>query len=328
MLRAVLTSDGVDDPRARESLVQGAHGTLTVPVPPAALDGALRGARLGHSHLLGATPVSGGSINEAVRLRTTAGDFFLKWHPGIGSEIFRMEAEGLEALAASRTVTVPGVVARSSNGDDVPWILLEWVKEGMPSRSSWRGLGRSLAGLHRSWSDRRYGWASGNAIGTLDQPNGWFDDWCEFWAKRRVLPLAWALRAAGVITSGQLTVIENLADRMDTLLGAAARADGPSLLHGDLWSGNVLFAQTGDAILIDPAVYAGHREVDLAMCRLFGGFPATFYHAYAETWSLQLGHEQRLPAYQLYPLLVHARLFGGGYVPAALRAAGTALAAC
>ncbi len=328
MLRAALTSGGVDGPRGRESLVQGAHGSLTVPVPPAALDGALLGARLGHSNVVGATPVSGGSINEAVRLRTTAGDFFLKWHPGMGSEIFRMEVEGLEALAASRTVTVPGVVARSANGDDIPWILLEWVEEGVPSTSSWRGLGRSLAGLHRTWSGNRYGWASRNMIGTLDQPNGWFDDWCEFWAQRRILPLAWALRADGVITSEQLTVIEDLAGRMDTLLGVAARADGPSLLHGDLWSGNVLFAETGDAVLIDPAVYAGHREVDLAMCRLFGGFPATFYHAYAETWSLRPGHEQRLSAYQLYPLLVHARLFGGGYVPAALRAAETALSAC
>lgn len=328
MLRAALTPGGVDDPRARESLVQGAHGSLTVPVPPTVLDGALRGAKLDHSHVRGATPVSGGSINEALRLRTTAGDFFLKWHPRIEGEIFRMEVQGLEALAASRTVAVPGVLARSCDGKNVPWILLEWIEEGVPSRSSWRGLGRGLAGLHGSLAEKRYGWSSHNFIGSLEQPNGWFDDWCEFWAKKRILPLAWALRASGAITSEQLIVVEDLAGRLDTLLGTAARADGPSLLHGDLWSGNVLFAQAGEAVLIDPAVYAGHREVDLAMCRLFGGFPATFYHAYAETWPLQPGHEHRLPAYQLYPLLVHARLFGGGYVPAALRAAETALTAC
>ena len=327
-MRAALTSGGVDDPRARKSLVHGPNGSLTIPVPPTVLDGALRGARLDDAQVLGAKPVSGGSINEAVRLRTTDGDFFLKWHPGMGSEIFRMEAEGLEALAASRTVAVPAVVARSSGGENVPWMLLEWIREGVPSRSSWRALGRSLAGLHRSWAEKHYGWSSRNVIGTLDQQNGWFDDWCRFWAEKRVLPLAWALRADGVITSEQLIVIENLADRLDTLLGAAAGADGPSLLHGDLWSGNVLFAEAGEAVLIDPAVYVGHREVDLAMCRLFGGFPATFYHAYAESWPLQPGHERRLPAYQLYPLLVHARLFGGGYVPAALRAAETALAAC
>ena len=327
-MRAAPTSGGVGDPRTRKSLVQGARGSLTVPVPPTVLDGALRGARLDHSHVLGATRVSGGSINEALRLRTTVGDFFLKWHPGSGSEVFRKEVEGLEALAASRTVAVPGVVARSSDAENLPWMLLEWVEEGVPTRSSWRGLGRSLAGLHRSSTETRYGWSSRNFIGTLDQPNDWFEDWCEFWAEKRILPLAWSLRAAGAITSEQLIVIESLADRLDTLLAASAEADGPSLLHGDLWSGNVLFAQAGEAVLIDPAVYAGHREVDLAMCRLFGGFPATFYHAYAETWTLQPGHEQRLPAYQLYPLLVHARLFGGGYVPAALRAAETALADC
>ena len=121
--------------------------------------------------------------------------------------------------------------------------------------------------------------------------------------------------------------MDQLADRAGDLLGPASAADGPSLLHGDLWSGNVLFAHGGEPVLIDPAVYVGHREVDLAMCRLFGGFPEAFYGAYAETWPLQYDHERRLSAYQLYPLLVHARLFGGSYVAAAARAAEMALAA-
>lgn len=325
MLTAAPTPEGVDDIGAREAPVPEAHA---VAVPPTVLDGALRSAHLAHSHVVGATPIRGGCINEAVRLRTTEGDFFLKWHSSVASQLFRMEVEGLEALAASRTLRVPGVVGQSGDGDEVPWLLLEWVEEGVPSQSSWSGLGQSLAMLHGSGSEHRYGWPSHNVIGTLDQSNGWFDDWCEFWAEQRILPLAWSLRAAGAIASEQLTLIEDLADRMDTLLGTAAEADGPSLLHGDLWSGNVLFAHSGNAILIDPAVYVGHREVDLAMCRLFGGFPASFYHAYAETWALQPDHELRLPAYQLYPLLVHARLFGGGYVPAAVRAAELALSAC
>ena len=239
-----------------------------------------------------------------------------------------MEVEGLQALADSGTVSVPRAIARSDDGDEAAWLLLEWVEEGTPSTSSWRGMGRNVAGLHRSWSEDRYGWQSDNVIGTLDQSNGWFDDWCEFWGQQRILPLAWSLRAEGAIASEHLTVIEDFADRLYTLLGEAAEADGPSLLHGDLWSGNVLFAHADEAVLIDPAVYVGHREVDLAMCRLFGGFPATFFHAYAETWALQPDHERRLPAYQLYPLLVHARLFGGGYVASALRAAEKALSAC
>ena len=328
MLRAAPTPGGVDHGRTGESLIRGAGGGRAVPVPAAVLDSALDSIQMRRSHVVGARLVNGGSINRAVKLQTNAGDFFLKWHPGAANRLFRMEVEGLEALATSRAVSVPVVVARSGDADEGPWLLLEWIEEGVPVRSSWRELGRNLAGLHRSWSEDRYGWPSHNVIGTLDQANGWFDDWCQFWAEKRILPLAWSLRAAGAIASEQLTVIEEFAHRVDTLLAPAARADGPSLLHGDLWSGNVLFAHDGKAVLIDPAVYVGHREVDLAMCRLFGGFPATFYHAYAETWALQPGHELRLPAYQLYPLLVHARLFGGGYVPAALRAAETALSAC
>ena len=140
----------------------------------------------------------------------------------------------------------------------------------------------------------------------------------------------WAEHAV-LATNG--TRVERAADRAGALLTPPAEADGPSLLHGDLWSGNVLFARgrarrpAGEAepVLIDPAVYVGHREVDLAMTRLFGGFPRAFHRGYDETWPLQPGHERRRPAYELYPLLVHARLFGGGYVGAAVRAAEAVL---
>ena len=116
-------------------------------------------------------------------------------------------------------------------------------------------------------------------------------------------------------------MIARAAERAADLLDPAARTDGPSLLHGDLWSGNVLVARGGRPVLIDPAVYIGHREVDLAMCRLFGGFPRAFHDAYTDAWPLAPGHRHRIALYQLYPLLVHARLFGGGYVGSALRAA-------
>lgn len=262
-------------------------------------------------------------------MRTTAGTFFLKWNANAGEGFFRAEAEGLAALAAARAVRIPTVVACCEDGAEVPWLLLEWIEEGTPESASWEDLGRRLASLHRPRGDESgFGWERDNVIGSLPQPNGWIANWGRFWAERRISPIARQLRDADALSSRQASLIDRLAARAGDLLDAAAAIDGPSLLHGDLWSGNVIFAHNREPVLIDPAVYVGHREVDLAMCRLFGGFPTAFHRAYAEAWPLQPGHELRLPAYQLYPLLVHARLFGGGYAAAAVTAARRALAAC
>ena len=292
---------------------------------------ACRAVGLDRSEMLGASPVGGGCINEALKLRTTAGTFFLKWNARARHRFFEVEADGLEAIARSGTVATPAVLGRSPEGDQVQWLLLEWIEEGSPNTTAWRRLGRELASLHRGEWDGGYGWHCDNVIGSLPQPNRWTDDWGDFWAEMRIRPLARELRAHGALTGRQLRVVEDAAERAGALLGPAAEADGRSLLHGDLWSGNVLFGrregETGaNPVLIDPAVYIGHREVDLAMCRLFGGFPAPFYEAYNEAWPLHPGHEHRRSAYQLYPLLVHARLFGGGYVASAVGAAEAMLA--
>ena len=224
---------------------------------------------------------------------------------------------------------VPSVVAASGPGDEVAWLLLEWIEEGRPGRAGWIRLGRELAALHRhpgpGGPDARFGWGGDNLIGSLPQPNGWNDDWADFWAERRIRPLARELRERGALSAARAAVVEAVAERAGELLGPAATADGPSLLHGDLWSGNVLFARGGAPVLIDPAVYVGHREVDLAMADLFGGFSGAFREAYEDAWPLQPGHLRRRPAYQLYPLLVHARLFGGGYAASAAAAARAAL---
>ena len=295
-------------------------------IPSPVLAALRRALGLDASDPIDARPVGGGCINHGARVQTPSGPFFLKWNADAGHRFFRVEAEGLAALAATETVRTPGVVARSGADDPVPWLLLEWIAPGRAGHASWARLGRELAALHRGGADDtgRWGWPGDNVIGSLPQPNGWADDWGDFWARRRILPLARDLHTRGAISPRQLGVIERAADRAGHLLGPASIADGPSLLHGDLWSGNVLFARGDHPVLIDPAVYIGHREVDLAMCRLFGGFPPRFYAAYAEAWPLNPGHEDRLALYQLYPLLVHARLFGGGYVPSALRAAKSA----
>ena len=280
----------------------------------AAVERARHAIGLDSSDVLGARPVGGGCINQGTALQTTRGNFFLKWNRRADHRFFAVEAEGLEALAASGAVRIPSVVAASGPGDEVAWLLLEWIEEGRPGRDGWARLGRELAALHRDAGpgkpDARFGWSGDNLIGSLPQPNGWSDDWPGFWAERRIRPLARELRARGVLSAARAAVVEAVAGRADELLGSAAAADGPSLLHGDLWSGNVLFARDGAPVLIDPSVYVGHREVDLAMADLFGGFSGAFREAYEEAWPLQPGHLRRRPAYQLYPLLAHARLFG------------------
>ena len=295
----------------------------------AVVDSACRAAGIDRSQVLGTLPVGGGCVNDGLKVRTTGRDLFLKWNADAGHSFFRVEAEGLEALAASGAVRTPAVLAHSRKGDEIPWLLLEWIREASSADGSWRRLGRELAALHRCpGPDGRYGWHSDNVIGSLPQPNRWTDDWGDFWAELRIRPLARELHKRGTFTARQLATIESAAARGRALLNPAARNDGPSLLHGDLWSGNVLFAGMSagpgggaEPVLIDPAVYVGHREVDLAMSRLFGGFPRSFYRGYEQEWPLQPGQTRRRPAYELYPLLVHARLFGGGYVGAAVRAA-------
>ena len=297
----------------------------------AVVNSACRAAGIDPSQVLGTRPVGGGCVNEGHKVRTTGGDFFLKWNADAGQHFFRVEAEGLEALAASGSVRTPAVLAHSRKGDGIPWLLLEWIHEETPDDRSWSTLGRELATLHRGpCAEGRYGWHSDNVIGSLPQPNRWTDDWGEFWAELRIRPLARELHTRGTLTARQLATVESAAARVRKLLNPAARDDGPALLHGDLWSGNVLFARSEDGsgggvaepVLIDPAVYVGHREVDLAMSRLFGGFPRSFYRGYEAEWPLQPGQARRRPAYELYPLLVHARLFGAGYAGAAVRAAG------
>ena len=294
-----------------------------------AVKSASRAIGLESAEVLSARPVGAGCINQATALRTTRGDFFLKCNRQADHCFFGVEAEGLEALAASGSVRVPSVIAASGPGDEVAWLLLEWIEEGRPDRTGRIRLGRELAALHRDAGpggpDARFGWSDDNLIGSLPQPNGWSNDWAGFWAERRIRPLAGELRERGALSAAQVNVVEAVAERAGELLGPAAAADGPSLLHGDLWSGNVLFARSGAPVLIDPAVYVGHREVDLAMADLFGGFSGAFREAYEDTWPLQPGHRRRRPAYQLYPLLVHARLFGGGYAAAAEAAARAAL---
>jgi fructosamine-3-kinase len=253
--------------------------------------------------------VTGGCINACSIVETNTGSFFLKWnlavrYPGM----FEAEARGLELLRSSGTVSAPKPVFTGSAGEWT-WILLEEIETGSRKRNFWEDFGTSLAELHLN-DGRTFGLDHDNYIGSLTQPNEPRQTWSGFYAEMRLQPQMRKAVDAGLLVKEDARQLDRLCTQLPTLFPEEA----PSLLHGDLWSGNFLTGPDGTAWVIDPAVYYGHREMDLAMTRLFGGFDERFYASYHETYPLQAKWEERVRIAQLYPLLVHVNLFGEGYV--------------
>ncbi|TVP55965.1 MAG: hypothetical protein EA351_09110 [Gemmatimonadales bacterium] len=275
--------------------------------------------------------LGGGCIHPAVALHHTdrphtdrPGDpparAFLKWDdsPQPEGASFGHEARGLEVLAERGGPIIPEVLGSSDGTHGSPgWLLLEFLAPRPPSCKDHVDLGHALARLHRplepevlSGLDTAEGW-----IATLPQDNRPRSSWGTFWQEARLAPQI--RRAAPLLSAGGIEALDTVAERTPDLLDPvveSAGGEGLSLLHGDLWSGNMLYSTRGPA-LVDPAVYRGHREVDLAMMELFGGFSAEVIAAYEDHAPLRPGYrELRRPLYQLYPLLVHVNLFGTGYV--------------
>lgn len=269
---------------------------------PGALDEALRAA----AESLGFRRYDSAPLGaSAYRLR--AGDFraFVKTAPAAEAGRLATEAEGLAALAPA--LRVPAVHARGEAAGRA-WLALEWLELRPPGEVSAERLGRQLAAAHRLTAGA-FGWRNDNWIGASPQDNGWLPDWTEFFAKRRLAPqlAAAADRGAGrLVRDG-----ERLLAALPRIL--ADHTPLPSLVHGDLWGGNWGMLPGGEPVVFDPAVHYADRECDLAMTELFGGFPAAFHVAYRESWPLDAGYELRRDLYQLYHLLNHFRLFGGGY---------------
>lgn len=269
------------------------------------------------ARIAGATRVGGGCVSPVARIETDEGDaFFVKWGavettqdapPGM----LASEADALQALAAARNVRVPEVIAVEDGAHGAPsWLLLEWLEPGSARPGTWRELGAALADLHRNLADT-FGWHGDNFIGPLHQTNTSAASWPEFWRIRRLEPQLRSAVDAGYLADEQAR-FERLFATMDDLLAGVSDA---SLLHGDLWNGNVHVMHDGTPALVDPSVYHGHREVDLAMSELFGGFGREFYQAYQEAWPVEAAYQDgRRAVYQLYYLLVHVNLFGGSYV--------------
>ncbi|MCC5944031.1 MAG: fructosamine kinase family protein [Bernardetiaceae bacterium] len=252
--------------------------------------------------------LSGGCINMAVRLDTEEGSFFLKWNESKAPIFFEKEAQGLEQLAATGTFRVPrvggfGEIAGKS------YLLLEYFNERYKSAQFFENLGRQLAALHRHTS-KNFGLTEDNYIGALEQQNNPSTNWHEFFIEKRLRPQAGLAYYNGLISLELLKRFDLLYDKIPQLLPTEA----PSLLHGDLWSGNVMATSIDIPCLIDPAIYYGNREVEIAFTQLFGGFGANFYQSYELHFPMEKGFEKRKDIYNLYPLLVHTNLFGKSYL--------------
>ena len=263
----------------------------------------------GQFRLKGVSTVGGGCIHHATRLETDRGDYFLKYNQPREVENFRAEARGLELLASTGELTVPEVIAVGDNGEK-SYILMEFLDAAPRANDFWQAFGRGLAALHRHTRDR-FGLDHNNYIGRLPQRNNPHSDWIDFFVEERLEFQLELAEASGVAPRDLRPAFERLYPRLRDLIPY----EPPSLLHGDLWSGNFLVGPQGQACIVDPAVYYGHREAEIAFTRLFGGYSPTFYQAYNEAWPLQTGWENRVPLLNLYPLMVHLNLFGRGYLP-------------
>jgi len=254
------------------------------------------------------SPVTGGDINSAFLLKNKGDKYFLKVNDATRfPNMFVAESDGLSALSNS-PCRIPKVL-KCGEADGKQYLLLEWIESSSATPDFWKTFGASLAGLHLL-EQPSFGWQEHNYIGSLVQRNDPSDNWAEFFGRRRIMPLVKSLRDVGRYSNTDVAMAERFLERADTMFPP----EEPCLLHGDLWSGNFMVDTNQKPVLIDPAVYAGHREVDIGMTKLFGGFDDIFYDAYHDTFPLEKGWQQRLPFSQLYPLLVHAVLFGGSYV--------------
>jgi len=259
--------------------------------------------------IISTKPLSGGSINNALKVETNQGVFFLKYNKAARfPQMFEKEAKGLNVLRNTGTIDVPEVLHAGEAGDRA-YLLLSFINSSGMSPDFWELFGKRLTALH-SHTTAQFGLDHDNFMGSLYQSNHFHEKWDEFFIHERLEPQVRMAREAGEIGKTTVSSFERLYTKLNELCPPAK----PSLVHGDLWSGNFMVNHLGEPCLIDPAVYFGHPEVDIAMSTLFGGFSQAFYDAYNDNNPLEKGWRNRLDIYNLYPLLVHVNLFGGGYL--------------
>ena len=256
--------------------------------------------------------VSGGCINQGYKISDNDTKYFVKLNQASQEEMFAAEALGLKQMYATQTITVPQPVCWGAANDST-YIVLQWLDLGGGNSQSWTEMGRQLAAMHRVGISNNFGWERNNTIGSTPQINTETDNWADFFAEHRIgYQLKLAKRRGGSFPD-----TNKIANAVRNKL--ADREPQASLVHGDLWSGNAAISSDGSPVILDPATYYGDRETDLAMTELFGGFPAAFYRGYNEAWQLDSGYQYRKSIYNLYHVLNHFNLFGGGYANQAKR---------
>jgi fructosamine-3-kinase len=264
--------------------------------------------------------IGGGCINQTYQFEDSSHRFFVKLNQAAQIGMFAAEASGLRQIWESQTIRVPkpicwGIV------DQFSYLVLEWLDLGGSIRSSWETMGQQLAALHHVTSSQEFGWDMNNTIGSTPQLNPWTASWISFFAQHR---LGYQFRLASR-RGGEFPQQQVLLDALPDIL---SHDPSPALVHGDLWSGNAAMTQAGEPVIFDPAPYFGDREVDIAMTELFGGFPTEFYQGYNAAYPLKAGYQHRKTLYNLYHILNHFNLFGGGYAAQANRMIAQILAEC
>ena len=249
--------------------------------------------------IISSHPLSGGCINSALKINANCGPFFVKWNDNAVAQMFQKEAKGLQLLRNTNTIRLPKTINASNH-----FLLLEYIESTNKSTIFWESFGRGLAALHQNTA-ATFGLDHDNYIGSLPQCNTPMNSWTEFFIHNRLV--------AQLNIGDCAAEIRKKFDALFSKLPSLLPAESPALIHGDLWSGNVLCTHD-KVVLIDPAVYYGHREMDLAMTALFGGVPKRFYDAYNEYYPLEKGWGKRTDLCNVYPLLVHHNLFGGNYL--------------
>jgi protein-ribulosamine 3-kinase len=260
-------------------------------------------------HIHEVLPLTGGSINTALQLKTNKGTFFAKYNDHNKYKgMFELEAKNLALLAATRTLRIPNVVTHF-NYEDLDFLVLEYIDSGSPHYEFWTDLGFGLAHLHKNKAEK-YGLEYDNYVGSLHQSNTFSESWADFFVKERLNPMLKMAFDSGKADIHMVEKFESLYRKIPEIFPH----EKPSFLHGDLWSGNIMSNVDGDPFVYDPAIYYGHREMDIAMSKLFGGFEVEFYDAYNEVYPLEPDWEHRIQICNLYPLLLHVNLFVGSYI--------------
>jgi len=253
---------------------------------------------------------SGGCINSTFLLSLSGGKkFFIKENSRSPRNMFQAEAEGLIALAEEFPLKVPLPLALGKDGSE-DFLIMEYIHSAAKAGNFWVQFGSALAGMHKKGRNGQFGFSCDNYIGSTKQINDRMSCWTEFFCEKRLLFQMELARSRNLADKSISDGVEKICRNITSLL---PEPDYASLLHGDLWSGNYMADDRGAAVLIDPAVYYGHREADLAMTELFGGFNRTFYTAYNETFPIDKGYGKRKDLYNLYHMLNHLNLFGSSY---------------